>query len=411
MQLSLLLKYFFIQNKVNSSIMKCPDCCSVNTGIENSIEICFDCGTVVNEIPVRIEQGHGEYHNNVAVNKVSVKNKSVGDYFKYYTAKLIPRKTSPVRHGIDVIINVGKNLNIPYSMLQTAKSLFEEISMSQPFKKDFSNTKLCLALSCLYVVSNRDFHPITLNDLLNNSDCAFDHFGAVFLRLEKHYPNLYPNKSKNIEVLVPYHLFKLTINDKEKLTIADYATNLLWMWREAMLVQSYNPVYVIYSAFYFAWKAMSVDRYQMSCTEFCKRVKIEHKPIISQRATFYQQILRDFYRCNPLHASETIHPNLICSKIKEIIAMKRIILWNYNKSQLNYHTQEIKKRKNDDVEVPEMSAKKIRASIKAESDDDDEDISDSEIESYIRSSDEVYCLKKLKDASDECDRGDELQEV
>lgn len=388
--------------------MKCPECNSSNTGTESAIEICFDCGTVVNDIPERTDHGHSEYHNNVSVNKVSVKNKSVGEYFKYYTSSVNPRKTGPIKHGIDVIINVSKNLNIPPTIVQTAKDLFEKV-VNTSFKNDFSNAKLCLALSCLYVVSNREDNPITLTDLLNSSDCAFEHFGAVFLRLEKHHPEIYPNKSKNIEALVPYHLFKLTINDKEKLVIADYSTSLLWMWRKAMLVQSYNPIYVIYSAFYFAWKAVSVDRYEVSCKEFCKRVQIEHKPKISQRAAFYLKILQNFYRCNPMHAGEIIHPKFICSKIKEIVAMKRIILWNYRKSPLNYHTQEIEKRKNDDCEMPQMPVKKARTNIK--SDDDDDDISDSEIESYIRSAEEVSSLKRLKESSDECDEKDEIDKV
>lgn len=384
---------------MDTSIIKCPECYSVNTGTENAIDICYDCGTVVNDIPVRTTSGSSENRTSVEVSKAAVKNKNVGKYFKHYTSTVDPKLTNSVKHGIDVIMNVCKNLHIAHSIMQSSKDLFAKIASKEPFKLDSSNTKLCLALSCLYFVSNREENPITLTELLNSSDCAFDHFGAILLRLEKNYPEIYPKKAKNIETLVPCYLFKLTINDKEKPVIFDYATNLVWMWREALLVQSYNPVYVIYSALYFAWKAVSVDRYQVNCTEFCKRVNIEHKPIISQRVSFYLKILQNFYCCNPLHANTTVSPSLICSKIKEMIAMKRIILWNYSTSPLNFHAQEIKKRKNDNCELPEMSSKKVRTNNSNE--DEEDDISDSEIDSYIRSESEVHILERLQESSDE----------
>lgn len=209
----------------------------------------------------------------------------------------------------------------------------------------------------------------------------------MFLRLEKHFPHIYPNKSKNIESLVPFYLFKVRFGDKEKPVIADYATNLVWMWRQAVLVQGFNPIAVIYAALFFAWKAVDLERSKVYCTQFCTLVGIEFTPIIRKRISFYTKVLQDFYRLNPLHLNETISPSMLPSKIKEIVQMKRIILWNYTNAEKSKYEE------TDEHDLHEEIAKRMAS----ETDPlEDEDFSDSEIDSYIRTNTEIKSITELQ---------------
>ena len=387
---------------------RCPECDCDEIINDKYAYVCSDCGNIIIEniitenATTTTTNTNTNITNNIKVNsnKASFKNQHVGVFCRNYTSTTYTRLTYSVQLGIDQIYNVCKNLNLPNSITEMSVNVFKEIVREKPFKDESCKSKMCIAILCVYLVSNREHNPITLNELWKSTDCTFDNFGSMLLRLEKLYPEIYPNKTKYIESLVAFYLFKLTLNPKERPFVADYSTNLLWMWREALLVQAYNPIYVIYAAFYFAWKAVhSVERLNVSPPKFCSLVNIEFKPIIRERIKFFYKILQDFYRCCPLYVGGDVSKNLIIFKLKDMLQMKRIILLNYGNSKLNFHTQRIKQ----DEEKALNNNQKIRKEEKHETgkiyndkyENDSDDFSDSEINSYIRTNEEVHTIVNL----------------
>lgn len=380
---------------------QCPECNSSEIISENFVNVCADCGNVISDCSEAVVDKPSKYSTNIRTsvecNRVSVKNAHVETFCRDYTSAVNPRLSMSVKEGIDAIHSSCKNLNMSNNICQMAVNLFKSVAFEKHFKTGSRNVKLCLAISCVYLVSNRENNPIALAELWNSTDFVFDHFGVIFMRLEKHYPQIYPEKSKITEFLVPFYLFKLNFDRKETPIINDYATNLVWMWRAALLVQGFNPVFVIYAALYFAWKAVDLKRCKTSVVKFCSTVGIPFNPTIRERIKYYYQVLHDFYSSSPLYGGENISAVLILGKIKDMIKIKRIIIWNYNSSPLNMHA----KRKE-----PEGGKTQVAPFNKMMKGGDrslvDEDFSDSEIDSYIRTEDEVREITNLKlDEKDE----------
>lgn len=371
---------------------RCPECDCEDFLTEKGISVCSDCGTVVSETVCLVTnsnltygQDAGAQRTIVNAGKVSYKNSQVEKFCRNHTTSTKTRLSRTVQHGIDVLYKVCQTLNLPKNICKMSEITYKDIVMGEHFKKDSGRSKLCLAILCVYLVSNRENNLITLTEIWNNTDCTFDHFGAMLMRLEKLYPDIYPKKSKNIEDLVPFYFCKMRLDEKDKSIVSHYATNLVWLWRQALLVQSFNPIYVIHSAFYFAWKAANLDRCKISVSEFCSTVNIEYKPIICERVQFYYKILQDFYRCSPFYQNEEITQSLIVLKLKDMIQMKRIILWNYENSEMNFHN----KRREEELKKESSVVKNVPYYL------GDADFSDTEIDSYIRTDDEVRSITHL----------------
>lgn len=376
---------------------RCSECGSEEVINESFILVCSNCGNVVNDTPETYEQSTWTSTHNKKTNvhcdryQVSCLNEHVETFCRDYTLRINPRISVCVRFGVDIIQNVCKLLNIAKSIQEMSIKLFKQVVTLREFKFDSSNIKQCLAISCLYLISNRENNPITLTELCKHTDCVFSHFGTVLFRLERTNPEIHPKKSKFIESLVPYYIFQLSLNEKERPMIEDYSTSLVWMWREVLLVQGFNPIYIIYAALYYGWKAVDPDRSKIRPKQFCSEVDIEFKNIIRCRIQFFYKVLEKFVQCCPLYDSDTlVTPDTISLRIKDIISTKRIVIYKFNELK-----QEIPKngRKRASTVVYENCQRMDFSFLDVE----DVELSDSEIDSYIRTDEEIKTIKTLQD--------------
>ncbi|KAH9413103.1 Transcription factor IIIB 50 kDa subunit [Dermatophagoides pteronyssinus] len=258
-----------------------------------------------------------------------------------------------------------------YAIREMAITLFRDVSKEKEFKNCSTNVKQSLALCCLYVICNQESNHITFSELFKNSDSVFKHVGKILLRLQKKRPEFFEKGSKKIEPLVPLYLFKHDFADKEKMTISDYATGLVWMWQEACLIQGLNPITVIYVALFYAWKAVNQKRSSITINEFCNQY--------------------DFAKyCPLLINSKELTKNTVSLQIEKIVSMKRLIIAQYNQNN-TYDQQVLTEQKNDDTDDSETLPTK-RIAFKKWSEDnikEDQDLSEEEINSYIRTDREV----------------------
>lgn len=376
--------------------VRCQECNSEDVITECFVLVCSNCGNVVNDVPEPHEIVNQIYQkSNVQCDskKVSCLNPHVQTVCRDYTSTVNAKISETVHLGIDLIRNVCQTLNIPKAICEMSINFFKEIVANREFKFEPSYIKQCLALSCLYVIVNQENYPMPLTELWKNTDCSFTHLGSVLFRMERLFPQCRSNsKSKLIESLLPFYLFQLKLDEKERPLIEEYSTSLVWMWRQALLVQGFNPIYIIYAALFYGWKAVNPNRAKVRPKEFFAQVNIECKQRISQRVHFFYKVLEKFVQCCPLYDKNTeVTIDTISLKIKDITTMKRIVVANFDQLKCEIRWPERKKRNLDNANNVEC--------LKAEFNFlgfEDVELSDSEIDSYIRTDDEVKRIKHLQ---------------
>lgn len=364
---------------------QCPDCQSQDIIIEDFISVCTNCGNVVNDEPNLVFQPQTTKDGE----KISYSQQQ--QYHQQNIIKLSDQKrtTAPVLYGIKLISTLSKNLNISKSIREMAITLFRDVCKENEFKNRSTNFKQSLALCCLYVICNQECNHITLNEFFKNSDSVFKHVGKILLSLQKKRPELFEKSAKKIESLIPLYLFKHDFADKEKMAISDYATGLVWMWQEACLIQGFNPITIIYVALFYAWKAVDQKRSSITVNKFCDQFNISNRIVLDKKVRFFFKVLKDFANCCPLFTnSEELTKNTISLRIEKIVYMKRSIIAEYNQLNTNGNHQHVNEQKNN--EIISNNNKPITFE-----EIEDQDFSDEEINSYIRSDHEVEEIRKL----------------
>ena len=375
-----------------SQQQQCPDCQSQDIVIDDFISVCTNCGNVVNDVPKLVFQ---QQTTTKDFGKISQPQ-------RYHHQNLVKssdqkRTTIPVLYGIQLISSLSKNLDINKAIREMAITLFRDVSKEKEFKNCSTNVKQSLALCCLYVICNQESNHITFSELFKNSDSVFKHVGKILLRLQKKRPEFFEKGSKKIEPLVPLYLFKHDFADKEKMTISDYATGLVWMWQEACLIQGLNPITVIYVALFYAWKAVNQKRSSITINEFCNQYGISNRRALSNKVQFFFKVLKDFAKyCPLLINSKELTKNTVSLQIEKIVSMKRLIIAQYNQNN-TYDQQVLTEQKNDDTDYSETLPTKQIAFKKWSEDNikEDQDLSEEEINSYIRTDREVEVIRKL----------------
>lgn len=376
------------------SNLKCSECNCEDIIVEDFIYVCTECGNVVDDCPNSVDEKltkDDKLKINLNHNKPAP---VIHNYVNKYCWNFNSRKDKPskcIQFAIDLIKTLCKNLNMSKTIREMAINHLKDVSSNIVFKYCTNNVKQCLALCILYLISNQENNPITLTELANNIDCEFYHLGIILLRLQKHYPELFKNNFKCIESLVPLYLFKHEFDNQEKFKISEYATDLVWMWRNAVLIQGLNPINVIYTALFYSWKAIDDNRAKITVTEFCDKFKIEKKRIFREKVDYFFIVLKDFINHSPLLSNTVITKDTVSMKIKEILSMKRIILHNYKLVERRKKKRPLKKNVKDNNDEVNGNDNVKMAKIS----NDEEDFSDSEIDIYIRSPEEVAEMEKL----------------
>ncbi|UXI16131.1 histone-lysine N-methyltransferase [Sarcoptes scabiei] len=370
----------------------CPECFSTELILENFVQICSDCGNIINDTPISVDK--------------TTKNQSFeskNHVLKYCKSRnrIFKRETVPILLGTKLIETICQKLSIPKRIQESSIDLFKKSSENSEFKFVSTNMKQCLAISCVYIIANQQNYPITLTELANNTDCLLNHIGSVLSRIQKIFPDVFDQSSKLIEFLVPSYVLKHDFDEKEKISIIETAKNLVWMWREAILVQGFNPIYVIYSALFFAWKSIDHNRASKSLAEFCDEYQIVLNLSLQRKVKYFFKILKQFVISSPCFMDDEneITVQNISLKIPQLVQWKKIIVFNYNQQhQQNFDTKKIDEigRKRQQNQSSSLETKCLKNSDENNFDDlEGDDLSDNELDCYIRTAKEIEEIEKF----------------
>lgn len=166
------------------------------------------------------------------------------------------------------------------------------------------------------------------------------------------------------------------------------------------MIEGRTPVHIIFAAAFLAWKSVEpYDRRKVKLTDFCRKIGIDCKHTTSQRVTELFNAIKTLATNAPDLRGREITKNNIGIYLDRILEYKSSLIYDFN--------QKMKKR-NDfksvgatDDNMFSFFKRKFKENDESnpnhnESVNGDQEISDSEIESYLRNPKEVKYIKKLK---------------
>lgn len=287
-------------------------------------------------------------------------------------------------------------------MTEEAIAKWKEISTNNRFIATSIPTKTILSAVCIYITLLQNGKPITITQICHGIDCSIECIGNKFRKVlndvMKSFP-LYKIESIPIEDLVEVTLSECEVSDDEREALIKRVKEIIWILRKFGLIEGRSPVHIIFGSAFIAWKSLRANiRSKIKLTEFCNTVNIDYKNTISKRVTELMHALKQMASKIPIKKDFIFSKNNIAIHLEDILEYKNSLFFD-----VIQQNQNIPKDNSTEVSLDSMNAFKrklcenefsgIESKVKEEM---DEEISDTEIESYIRSEKEVKLIKKLK---------------
>ena len=348
------------------------ECPCTNVIEENALLICQDCGNVVRDVP--------DFRWDVKC--VDQKDFNRKMMLKKSSDFLAPsaRITESVLNGLKLIGRLANLLNLSSNIAKAACDTLKTISKNEVFKHRQTQSKQCLAIWCLYLISRKHGSALSLSQISGACDivCEIRHLSSVYTLLRTHFTEL--SSYVDIMDLVEIPLEDYNYDDKEKRKIINLTRELVELFQKAALVQGYNPVFVIEALAYLAWKTQDSPRLNTNYRKYCDILSIQFCSTVSQNIYFYTKMLKELYKCSPEFVDQPNLDKIILVKIPDVLRTKNITVYNFNKSHPNHIAKKRSYKKSNENTQPVLY---------------DEDFSDSEIEQYLKSKEEIKASQKM----------------
>lgn len=183
-----------------------------------------------------------------------------------------------------------------------------------------------------------------------------------------------------LECHVQNTLQTLSFEENEANSIAHNTIELIRLQKKCIHVESWSATSMTYATAFFAWKAEQIEkRYKVSLKHFCSQFRIATN--LRRHVAIVQKFLNDSVVLLPWTRKHCLpSKRMVIYYIKDILENPQTIACDYLKKVAKKCSQKQFKC----LPLEEMDV------------DGDQDISDSEIDCYIRSESEVKLISKLQ---------------
>ena len=311
---------------------------------------------------------------------------------------------------------LGFDLN--QSTKESANEKYETISKHISFNFTSKQTKNILSAVCLYLTLSEDKKPLTITQICSKIDININDFGRVYNQVTKEFSHL-KTESVSIENLVEVILKEAVFEDEEREAIIQRVIQLIRVVRQCWLIEGIidlnvnylikcnsgrSPVHIIMGAAYLGWKSLKPSiRKKVKLTEFCRIVSIEYKHTTSKRVNEIFNALKKLGQKIPGKEKFQFTPQNIAIFIHDILDYSNSLLFDLS-LDVSKQFRAVANNTEDSASKWINTFKKIDRNqnlsnfteIDSKGELKEEQISDSEIDCYIRSKPEVKKIKKLK---------------
>ena len=387
----------------------CKSCGSKELEMNDGCLVCTECGVINSsqndfaDDPVQQLTTNDKLFSKQTVHS-SIHNK-------------LPTTTPARKFGIKLAETIAANYNFTGDMKKNLMLIYKK-SMNH---KTFFNCskKEILAGVCSYVTMMNYDMPIAIEYICDAIGCDGYEFGRIYNLFINAFPQHKP-QAKPIEELVPQiisdnHFDKEEINQLEKRVI-----DIICLERVCWLVEGRSPILLINAASYLAWKSIKPnDRFKVGFTEFCQLIGMQYVKTISERVKeltaamikLANQMPSVKYSSIKINKKNVVfyidyivkYPNSLIYDLKNDIkngldqsfSFENVEMANDNETiswMESFKQPNLDRKRKHSVDSNDVSLE----SEKGNDDDEDPEISDTEIESYLRLDKEVKMILKLR---------------
>ncbi|CAG2159285.1 unnamed protein product [Oppiella nova] len=270
-------------------------------------------------------------------------------------------------------------------------------------------TKRVLSAICLYITLISEGNIVTIGHICNAVNCTPYEFNRVYNQVIKEFPDFRPEQMP-IESLVPVVLSEANIDKTERKALEEKVAKILELERECWLIEGRTPTHIIYAATFLAWKSIKpYERRKVKLTEFCRQMGIEYKHTTCERVTELFNAIKRLAAQLVTYRTVAITKSNISIHLDRVLQYQSSLVFDYNQ-QMKRNLIANGMSSSDDNDPNHKSGDwvhmfKKRSKCKAKTNESesavdltksDEEMSDSEINKYLRSDREIKMIKKLK---------------
>jgi transcription initiation factor TFIIIB Brf1 subunit/transcription initiation factor TFIIB len=246
---------------------------------------------------------------------------------------------------------------------------------------------ISVAAVCAYITMIKNGRPVTISEVCLISDCEKQDFAAVYYHYLSRNPDQHPGMQQ-LDQMIPCALKSVTFDESENFKIFKLTHSLLSLMDQVMLIECRFRTVLIHAAAFIAWKSMNKSRSSCTFKKYRTITRIRDDLNLNRVLLFIKELedrLISLCASIPWFTHSKIKRSTIAQYVSEILKYKRVIVHSHTKiSEVTIKQEPIDEKA---VIEPEV--------------DGDREISDSEIDIYIRSPAEVRAVKRLKTACTE----------
>lgn len=378
---------------------------------ESGCRVCTNCGTLLNNS----HEFADDPLQTMATNDTDLfKNQALHASIRrgFSTSDVTPCQ----KMAIEVAEMLASNFNFQKQMKDYLMENYKKALHHEHFLKCSQRSKEILAAVCAYVTLMNFDNTIAIECVCNAVGCDGYQFKQIQNQLLADFPQLKPS-GRPIEELVPSIVHDYKFDADEVQQLEQRVINMICIEKACWLVDGRSPIHLINAAIFLGWKSIKpYARAKVRFHQFCETVGMKQHKTTHHRVKELTSALIRLANFLPAVDSQSIqiNKNNIALYIDDVLRYSNSLIYDL---QMTLKESNKKKKTNgydDDYFDDEnwmksfkrtKPVKKIKSINDGRREDnnvanDDPDISDTEINSYLRSETEVEFIKKLRKKSD-----------
>ncbi|MCI4388448.1 hypothetical protein PGIGA_G00086030 [Pangasianodon gigas] len=379
--------------------------CGSNSVVEDELYsqtqwVCQDCGSVISEGTFTTLLSDEQHSTAVP----------------YYVTTEVTKKPCPnLIKGLGRVRSLCRILRLSKHMESEVASLYERAYNHPHFLNGHLMKKEMLGGSCLLSVCRQNNWPVAIGTISMLLDADPASIGAVYHDLNKALNILNTTTSSFTELLESHcHEFKLGPSDVPDFCVESVerllqrSTALLELATDVWLVTGRQPLPLLTACVYVAWQSLKpMARMKYTLNKFCEIARLPklkqtcatRRDTAARRVSEIREALCKLGRVLPWLRGGAVEPGSVCTLVDDILSYRRtLMLQAVRNCELEEAAEEQNAASSEEAHwgkrhlfLPPSArnAKRPRPNSPEPDVIGDGNISDTEIESYIRSPEEV----------------------
>ena len=363
----------------------CSSCGSESLEEDEGMVVCTSCGKVVEESGgMRHDETQNNGMSNPAVafmNCNRLSGRMSYEVIKRCVTESGQISTEARKVCFSVIEKLAERLCYTRDMKQELKKYVKD-ALDGEYYRSSRKKMVSIAAICAYITMIKNGKAVTVSEICSITDCEKQEFASMYYKYLSQYPQNHPGLQK-LDDLIPCSLKAVSFEESEKFAIFKLIRELLALLDQVMLIESKCPTFLIFAAAFIAWKSLDRTRSSTRFSQFRNITKIRSDMKLTRVMMYVKELeerLISLSSSIPWISQIKLTRSTISQYVSDILQFKKTVVYDH-KSQ-----------------VDKVCRESETAPVAEEVVDGDREISDSEIDMYIRSSAEVSAVKRLKAA-------------